>query len=491
MTVSAIRKTSKAEALAQLAERPDLAANVSAAARLWGVSRSTARAWIADAGMAVPSEPPPAAMAEPSPVPPSPVVAAMVKPSHDFRNLFPPNPGETLAATMVDERRAMAVLEESASAAMAAPVDTLSSAMATSMVEKPAGVPVPVKPFEWHIVQRPAWRPIVLSLDVQPPAHPAHPARRSLASILAAIMPASILVAAVLFLAALDLGGSGLVMNARYASSLGSGEGATIQAAIGIAIDAIALVLLSAGYLLWSHGHRRFAVLAWIVWPVILGLSLMNTIGFSATHISDALAKRSAAVAKTSNAAIKASNTASDIKKWREERDAITEKRPVAVLEIQLVQDRKKVDLRDRDAFEATLGCRRLTPDTMKACDPVLPILKALETARRRDDLTKKISDAEKPQNGAPTADGNQKSTTTTTEGNQESTTTITSADPQTETIPKLVTWITRGWIEPTPDDIALVRVLGFTVPPALAGLFLMIATALLAAPRTASAARS
>jgi hypothetical protein len=339
---------------------------------------------------------------------------------------------------------------------------------------------MPVKPFEWHIVQRPAWRPIVLSLDVQPPAHPAHPARRSLASILAAITPASILVATVLFLAALDLGGSGLVMNARYAASLGSGEGATIQAAIGIAIDAIALVLLSAGYLLWNHGHCRFAVLAWIVWPVMLGLSLLNTIGFSATHISDALAKRSAAVTKTSNETIKASNKASDIQDWRTELKGITEKRPVAVLEIQLVQDRKKVDRIDRDAFEATLGCRRLTPDTMKACDPVLPILKALETARRRDDLTKKISDAE----GNQGAEGNQKSATITAEGNQESTTTITSTDPQAEMVPLIVAWISRGWIKPSSDDVVLLRLLGLTVPPALAGLFLMFATALLAPPR-------
>ena len=60
-------KTGKAAALAQLAERPDLATNVSAAARLWGVSRSTARAWIADAAMAAPPEPPPATMAEPPP----------------------------------------------------------------------------------------------------------------------------------------------------------------------------------------------------------------------------------------------------------------------------------------------------------------------------------------------------------------------------------------------------------------------------------------
>ena len=60
-------KTGKAAALAQLAVRPDLATNVSAAARLWGVSRSTARAWIADAAMAAPPEPPPATMAEPPP----------------------------------------------------------------------------------------------------------------------------------------------------------------------------------------------------------------------------------------------------------------------------------------------------------------------------------------------------------------------------------------------------------------------------------------
>ena len=36
MTVQALRKTGKADALAQLAARPDLAGNVSAAARLWG-----------------------------------------------------------------------------------------------------------------------------------------------------------------------------------------------------------------------------------------------------------------------------------------------------------------------------------------------------------------------------------------------------------------------------------------------------------------------
>jgi hypothetical protein len=65
-SVRAIRRLSKSEALVQLVERPDLAANISAAARLWGVSRATVRAWLAEyAAMAVPAEPPPAAMAAP------------------------------------------------------------------------------------------------------------------------------------------------------------------------------------------------------------------------------------------------------------------------------------------------------------------------------------------------------------------------------------------------------------------------------------------
>jgi hypothetical protein len=342
-----------------------------------------------------------------------------------------------------------------------------------------AGAPAvrtPIAPPVLHTPAQPAhpvtlWRRVV-GRRAHPAAHPAHPpARRSLARILAA---------AVLFLAALDLAGSGLVMNARYAASLGSGEGATIQAAIGIAIDAIALVLLSAGYLLLSNGHRRLAVLAWIVWPVMLGLSLMNTIGFSATNISDALAKRSTAVTKASTTATRASTTASDIKRWREERDTIIEKRSVEEIKLQLVRDRFKVDRIDRDAFAVTVGCTRLTSDVTKACNAVAPTLQALAAAQRRDKLDQDIRAAENKQDGTLAA-----------EGSHESTTTIASADPQSEMVPRIVAWISRGWIKPSSDDVVLLRLLGLTVPPALAGLFLMFATALLAAPRNAPRARS
>jgi hypothetical protein len=44
--------------------------------------------------------------------------------------------------------------------------------------------------------------------------------------------------------------------------------------------------------------------------------------------------------------------------------------------------------------------------------------------------------------------------------------------------------WISRGLITPSPDDVAVLRLLGLTVVPSLAGLVLMFAQ-LLAAPRT------
>jgi hypothetical protein len=191
-------------------------------------------------------------------------------------------------------------------------------------------------------------------------------------------------------------------------------------------------------------------------------------------------------VAKASAAVTKASDTASDIKKWRKDRDAITESRSVEQIRVQIALDWPKVNRLDRDAWEVTSGCTHLTADTRRACGLILPTLEALETAKRRDDLTKKISDAEKPQKGAPTTE-NKQDGAPAAEGNRESTTPITTADPQSEMVPRIVKWVTRGKIEPTPDDIVLVRILQFAVPPALAGLFLMFATALLAPPRTTS----
>jgi len=335
-------------------------------------------------------------------------------------------------------------------------------AVTAPMVEKPAGVPAPLKQPEWRIVERPVWhpvwRPIVLSLDAQPPAHPAHPAKRSLAS----ITPSS---ATIAYLVAYGLFVVGLIINVTLAISYAPQSSwwrAIIMALEGVAIEVLAFRSPSWGCELWRGGSKVAAAAAWGIWPVMIVMSLMAATGFSASAIGDVLAQRSAAMATASTAATKVSNTASDIKRWREERDAITEKRPVAVLEIQLVRDRRKVDKLDRDAFEVTLGCRRLTPDTMKACDPVLPTLQALEKAKRRDELDGKISEAESKQDGGSTP--------------HDGAPIIGSIDPGAESFSKIMAWISWGWITPSPDDVAVLRLLGLTIVPSLAGLVLMFA---------------
>src|SRR6266446_6645967 len=64
---------------------------------------------------------------------------------------------------------------------------------------------------------------------------------------------------------------------------------------------------LPVGWALWSRGHPALAVIAWFVWPVMVGFSLMGIAGFFATSVSDALAKRSAAVTAATAAGTKAS----------------------------------------------------------------------------------------------------------------------------------------------------------------------------------------
>src|SRR5260370_40864016 len=105
-------------------------------------------------------------------------------------------------------------------------------------------------------------------------------------------------------LIALALGGSGIIMNARYAASLGSSEeGATVLAVVGVAIDGLAMVLPSVPVGLWRRGHRTLAIVPWCVWPIIVVLSLMASAGYAAVHIGDALAERSKAVSTTMNTA--------------------------------------------------------------------------------------------------------------------------------------------------------------------------------------------
>ena len=318
-----------------------------------------------------------------------------------------------------------------------------------------AGVPAVSTPVEWRTMWSPAEHPPV-----------PYAARRSLAS----ITPSS---ATIAYLVAYGLFVVGLIINVTLAISYAPQSSwwrAIIMALEGLAIEVLAFRSPSWGCELWRGGSKVAAAAAWGIWPVMIVMSLMAATGFSASTIGDVLAQRSAAMTKASAAATKASDKASDIKKLREKRDAITEKRSPEVIKFQLLRERGKVDRIDKDAFNATFQCTRLTVDTEKACGPVLPIVQALAAAQDRDKLDQNIKDAEKPQEGAPEP--------------QDGAPIIGSVDPGAESFSKIMGWISRGLITPSPDDVAVLRLLGLTIVPSLAGLVLMFAQ-LLAAPRT------
>src|SRR5467141_1438569 len=323
-----------------------------------------------------------------------------------------------------------------------------------------AGVPAVSPPVEWRTMWSPAEHPPV-----------PHSVRRSPAS----ITPSS---ATIAYLVAYGLFVVGLIINVTLAISYAPQSSwwrAIIMALEGVAIEVLAFRSPSWGCELWRGGLKVAAAAAWGVWPVMIVMSLMAATGFSASAIGDVLAQRSAAMTKASAAATKASDKASDIKKLREKRDAITEKRAVEIIKLQIVRERFKVDRIDRDAFDASVGCTRLTADVTKACNAIAPTLQALAAAQDRDKLDQNIKDAEKPQEGAPEP--------------LDGAPIIWSVDPGAESFSKIMGWISRGLITPSPDEVAVLRLLGLTIVPSLAGLVLMFAQ-LLAAPRTTSPLR-
>jgi hypothetical protein len=172
-----------------------------------------------------------------------------------------------------------------------------------------------VQPTEIGVAQP---EPPVLHADPQPTQANAQPARRGLGLILAAITPASISVVT-LFLVALALGGTGLVMNARYAASLGGAGDGLVLAVVGLGADLLALALPSVGCALWSRCHCVRSLLAWGLWPFMVGLSLMTAAGFASSNLAEVFAQRS-------RAAFTASGIEDTVRQLRAERAGIVEK---------------------------------------------------------------------------------------------------------------------------------------------------------------------
>jgi hypothetical protein len=248
---------------------------------------------------------------------------------------------------------------------------------------------------------------------------------------------------------ALGLAAVGLVLNAHFAASLGqTGLAAILLAAIGLAVDVLAVALPTAASKLW-HAHRRPAALAaCVIWVGALAMMLLAGIGFASMNIGDTVAGR----AKVAN---ESAGLNARLERLRDERAAISEHRSVAALEAEL----QRVQPSAQAVWKATNGCRDVTLlRSGKACEGVLRAREAIGTAQQRDAVDAEMRDVERQLAALPA---------------------IRLDDPQARTTSDLIGWLSGGLIAPSVQDIHRLRIVGLTVAPACAGLLLWMAVSL------------
>ena len=259
----------------------------------------------------------------------------------------------------------------------------------------------------------------------------------------------TIMTAAVLFATALGLTAVGLVMNARFAASFGQTvEAAMLLAAIGLAVDLLAVVLPSVAVQLWHRGSVLAAGAAWTIWLAALSMTLLAATGFASTHIGDAVAGR----AKISS---EHALVVERIERLRQERASLSEMRSTAAIAIEL----QRAQTEAQSVWAITAGCRDVTrPASARTCAPVLQLREAMASAERRDTIELELREAQAKLAGLPA---------------------IAASDPQATAVSEIVTWLSAGSFNPAAADVSKLRTLGLALMPSLAGLIGMLAMSL------------
>ena len=256
--------------------------------------------------------------------------------------------------------------------------------------------------------------------------------------------------ACVLFVTALSLTAVGLIMNARFAASFGqTAEAAVLLAAIGLAVDLLAVVLPSVGVQLWHRRSILAAGSAWTIWLAVLVLTLLAAMGFASTNIGDAVAGRARIATETALLSER-------IDRLRHERTGVSEMRPTAAIDVEL----QKAQPDAQWVWKATDGCRDVTrPASARACATVLELRQARAAAERRDAVDAELRELQAKRATLPA---------------------VALADPQATTAAQTVVWLSAGAFNPAADDIARLRALGLALMPSLAGLIGVLALSLM-----------
>jgi len=210
-------------------------------------------------------------------------------------------------------------------------------------------------------------------------------------------------------------------------------------------------VLPAAAAQLWTRGHRLFGLVAWMLWPAVLAMTLLAATGFAAGNLGDGIASR-ARTAET------VGDLRKELERLRQERAGITEQRSTVEIVAAIARTRVAVW-----AWRDTRQCvSAVSGESRRACDGVLHLRQAEATAQRRDAIDAEAREMEARLAALPI---------------------VAAADPASFA-GELVSWMTAGSVLLSPRDIYRLRVAGLVVAPSLAGLVLAFGLALGSRPR-------
>lgn len=261
--------------------------------------------------------------------------------------------------------------------------------------------------------------------------------------------PIGLVMAGLLLLTAIGLTAVGLVMNARFAASFGqTAEAAALLAAIGLAVDLLAVVLPSVSVQLWQRRSILAAAAAWTLWLGVLAMTWLAATGFASTNIGDSVAGRAKIAGESAVLTER-------LDRLRQERAGIAETRPLAAIDVEL----QKAQPEAQAVWRITDGCRDVTrAASARACAVVFELRQARAAAERRDAIDLETRDVQSRLAALPA---------------------VALADPQATTAAEMLAWLSLGAVNPAPSDIARLRALGLALAPSLAGLIAMLALSL------------
>ena len=254
------------------------------------------------------------------------------------------------------------------------------------------------------------------------------------------------LLALILGVVAIVLGGIGLILNVTFAQTFGPPGtivGSVLAVLFGM-IDVLTIILPTVARNLSEQKLTGPAFIAWACWGGVLMMTLIAASSFTATNIGDTFEGRDKVTRERAGLTV-------TLEQLRHDRSAINEPRAPAAIQALIQKEEPRIPAAN---WKSSVGCTVVT-SSGRVCEKINTLRQAKADAERRDVLEANIKAAAASLKNLPA---------------------YASADPGAEMAAKIFTTASLGLVRVQPETIQQIRIAGLTIAPAAGGLLLMFA---------------